>query len=169
MPTNKNRRFLRRVTPTCTIFIEVQADHGGKKITSCEILPAIVCYSSPEAKYGSLAVRNGNCRIWWKRFYMEPRSTRCKRFMSEWKRSRNVCHRSREAKTWAERPFGMTPGQKCGIDPKHPNSVEKVIHDTHTWNHVQPGAIGSCRNGNGRQTCAIGHGMRKHRPNDHSV
>ena len=99
VPTNKNRRFLRRVTPTCTIFIEVQADHGGMKITSCEILPAIVCYSSPEAKYGSLAVRNGNCRIWWKRFYMEPRSTWCKRFMSEWKRSRNVCHRARDAKT----------------------------------------------------------------------
>ena len=112
MSINKNRRFLRRVTPTCTIFIEVQADHGGMKITSCEILPAIVCYSSPEAKYGSLAVRNGNGRIWWKRFYMEPRSTRCKRFMSEWKRSRNVCHRAWEARTLAERPFGMTPWQK---------------------------------------------------------
>ena len=59
------------------VTIEVQADHGGMKITSCEILPAIVCYSSPEAKYGSLAIRNGNGRIWWKRFYMEPHSTRC--------------------------------------------------------------------------------------------
>jgi hypothetical protein len=89
--------------------LEVQADHGGMKMTSCVILPAIVCYSSPEAKYGPMAVRNGNGRFWWKRFYMEPRSTRCKWFMSEWKRSRNVCHSAREAKTYAERPFGMTP------------------------------------------------------------
>ena len=158
VPTDKNRQFLRRVTPTCTIFIEVQADHGGMKITSCEILPAIVCYSSPEAKYGPLAVRNGNGRIWWKRFYMEPCSTRCKRFMSEWKRSRNVCHRAWEARTLAERPFGMTPWQKSGIGPKHPNLVEKVIHGTQTWNHIQPGKNGSCRNGNGRETWAIGHG-----------
>ena len=35
-PQNENRCFLRRVigtTPTCTIFIEVQADHGGMKMT----------------------------------------------------------------------------------------------------------------------------------------
>ena len=163
---------MRRVigtTPTCTIFIEVQADHGGMKMTSGEILPAIVCYSSPEAKYGPMAIWKGNGRIWWKRFYMEPHSTQCKRFMSEWKQSRNVCHRARDTKTSAERPFGMTPWQKIEIGPKHPNSVEKVIHGTHTWNHIQPGANGSCRNGNGGETCAIGHEMRKHRPNSHSV
>ena len=37
------------------------------------------------------------------------------------------------------------------------------------WNHVQPSANGSCRNGNGRETWAIGHGSWKYRPNDHSV
>ena len=34
-----------------------------------------------------------------------------------------------------------------------------------TWNHVLPGANGSCQNGNGREMCAIGHGKREHRPN----
>ena len=45
------------------VTIEVQADHGGMKMTSGEIVAAIVCYSSPEAKYGPLAVRNGHGRI----------------------------------------------------------------------------------------------------------
>ena len=148
-------RFMSFCKPGVTI--EVQTDHGGMKMTSGEIVAAIVCYSSPVAKYGPLAVRMDMAKFW-KRFYMEPRSTRCKRFMSEWKRSRNVCHRAWEARTLAERPFGMTPWQKSGIGPKHPNLVEKVIHGTQTWNHIQPGKNGSCRNGNGRETWAIGHG-----------
>ena len=41
----------------------MQAEHGGMKMTSGEILAAIVCYSSPEAKYGPLAVRNGHGQI----------------------------------------------------------------------------------------------------------
>src|SRR6185312_8080174 len=104
VPTNKNRRFLRRVTPTCTIFIEVQADHGGMKMTSGEILSAIMCYRRP-----------------------------------------NTGH-------WLS---GMEMAEFGGKGS--------------TWNHVQPGANGSCQNGNGRETCAIRHGRREHRPNGHSV
>ena len=107
---NENRCFLRRVigtTPTCTIFIEMQADHGGMKMTSGEILPTIVYY---------------------------------------------IAHRRPNTGQWLSGREMAEFGGKGS-----------------TWNHVLPGTNGSCQNGNGRETCAIGHGRRKHRPNGHSV
>ena len=44
-----------------------------------------------------------------------------------------------------------------------------VVHGSHTWFHVHPGSNGPCCGENKRKTCAIGHGRRKPRPNDHSV
>src|SRR6185437_1487478 len=43
------------------------------------------------------------------------------------------------------------------------------VHGSHTWFHVHPDSNGPCCGENRLKTCAIGHGRRKTRPNDHSV
>src|SRR6185503_19873903 len=43
------------------------------------------------------------------------------------------------------------------------------VHGSHTWFHVHPDSNGPCCGENRPKTCAIGHGRRKTRPNDHSV
>ena len=105
--------------------------------------------------------------------HMVPCSSGFKRTMLRWKQMKNVCYRSWEAKNLGRTTIRYVTLAKKWKRPtmewKRFISVGNVVHGTRTWNYVHPGGNEPCYGENRWKTWAIGHGRRKHRPNDHSA